>query len=805
MPVGLPRSLAREPDERKRGAAEMPPAPFGTLVRRYRRNAGWTQQELAERAQIGMRTISEIERGTGVRPQRETVRLLADAIGLGAEERAAFEHAARHEWSSAPTLVASPPHNLPAPMTPLVGRDDALHAVAALLGDDDIRLVTVAGLGGVGKTRFALAVASDLLPRFPDGVWVVSLAAVRDPALVLAAVAQALETPENPGQPVRERLAAQIDMRRMLLVLDNFEQIIPGAVAVVTLLSRCPGLKVLVTSRERLHVRGEHLYLLGPLALPDPRDRTDAAALARSPAIALFAQRARAADHTFALTTENGAIVADICARLDGLPLAIELAAARAAFLPPPALLARMERRLPLLTGGAHDLPERHQTLRDTIAWSHDLLTDAERAVFRRLGVFAGGWTLDAAQAVCANEHLPTATVLGALESLAAKSLIRLEAPDTVPRYVMLETIREYAEEQLAASGEEESARRAHAAYFLSYVQGAEESVFGPEHETVLRRLDGERENLRTALDGAIARGETECALRLGFELWRFWRDRSAHTEGRDRLRAILALDGVAGHPLEEELHFGAGLLASDQRDYAAARASFETALAISTAMGREVGTSGILAQLGRLAHLRGDFAVARAQLEESLAIRRRHGLRWHIAVSLCLLGGLLLDEGEMAAARAALEEGLAIGQDIRSVYVIDQALRNLGRLAIAEGDYVAARTYLTTCLTAYRDGAAPHAVAANMEHLARVAIAEGTPERAARILSAAAILRERTGVPLTALESATVLSWHEMTRNALGADAFTAAWQAGADLREDETITLATAPPTRQPPIASQ
>jgi len=803
--VSLPRSLAREHEERKRGAAEMRLPSFGVLVRRYRRNAGWTQQELAERAQIGTRTISEIERGTGVRPQRETVRLLADALGLGTEERAAFERAARYEGQLTLAPVGPPPHNLPAPMTPLVGREDALRAVATLLCDDDVRLVTVAGLGGVGKTRFALAVASDLLPRFPDGVWVVPLAAVRDPALVLAAMAQVLETPENPGQPVRERVAAQIGARRVLLVLDNFEQIIPGAVAVVTLLSRCPGLKVLVTSRARLHVRGEHLYLLGPLALPDPRDRTDVAALALSPAVALFAQRARAADHTFALTAENGAVVADICARLDGLPLAIELAAARVAFLPPPALLARMERRLSLLTGGAHDLPERHQTLRDTIAWSHDLLTDAERAVFRRLGVFAGGWTLDAAEAICADAHLPAATVLGALESLAAKSLIHLDAPDTVPRYAMLETIREYAEEQLAASGEEEMARRAHAAYFLTYVEGAEDSVFGPEHETVLRRLDRERENLRAALEGAIARGETECALRFGFELWRFWRDRGAHAEGRGRLRAILALDGVAGHPLEEELHFGAGLLASDQRDYAAAWESFETALAISIAMGHEVATSGMLAQLGRLAHLRGDFATARAQLEESLAIRRRHGLRWHIAVSLCLLGGLLLDQGEVTAARAVLEEGLAIGQDLGSVYVIDLGHRNLGRLAIAEGDYPTARVHLTICLTEYRTANGPHAVAAGVEHLARAAIAEGAPERAARLLGAAATLRERAGVPLTPLESATVQRWSEMARDALGVDAFAAAWSAGAELGGDEAIALATAPPPAPMPVAGR
>jgi predicted ATPase len=654
--------------------------------------------------------------------------------------------------------------------------------------------VTVAGLGGVGKTRFALALAEGLMDQFADGVWLVSLAAVRDPALVLATIAQVLATPDNPSLPLRVRVAAQIGTRRMLLVLDNFEQVTPAVVAVAALLARCPGLRILVTSRERLHIRGEHVCLLGPLAVPDPDDLADAAAIARAPAVRLFVQRARAADHAFALTAENGADIAAICTRLDGLPLAIELAAARAAFLPPPALLARMERRLPLLTDGPHDLPERQQTLRDTITWSHDLLTDTERTVFRRLGVFAGGWTLTAAEAICTDANLPAPAVVSALESLAVKSLIRLDVPDATPHYAMLEMIREYAEEQLAASGEAELVRHAHAAHFLTVVEGAENSVFGPEREVVLPRLERERENLRAALDWTVARGDTESAVRFGFELWRFWRDCGAHTEGRERLRAILALNGVAGHALEEELHFGAGLLATDQRDYAAARASFEAALTISTAMGREVGTSGILAQLGRLAYARGDFPTARAYFEESLATRRRLGLHWHIGVSLCLLGGLLLDLGEIPAARAALDEGLAIGRELGAVIVIDQALRHLGRLALAEGDYATARTHLITCLSAYRHANGPHVVAAGIEHLARVALAEGMLERAAKLLGAAASLRERDGVPPTALEGATVAGWCAQARDTLGAAGFTAAWQAGAELSTDAAIALAIA-----------
>jgi predicted ATPase/transcriptional regulator with XRE-family HTH domain len=789
-----PRPVAPEPSERPLAPAGTREVAFGALVRRYRRAAGWTQEELAAQARIGMRTVSEIERGTGTRPQRETVRLLADAFGLAAEERAAFERAARQPVTAAlAPIAAAPPHNLPAPTTPLIGRGDERAAVTALLRDADVRLVTVTGLGGVGKTRLALAVAADVLPQFPDGVWFVPLAAVRDPALVLATVAQTLGTPDHASQPVRERVAAHIGARRMLLVLDNFEQIVPASVAVAALLARCPGLKLLVTSRERLNVRGEHRYLLGPLAVPDPRNAEDRATWADAPAVALFVQRARAADHTFALSEGNGPAVAAICARLDGLPLAIELAAARVAFLPPAALLARLARRLPLLTGGAHDLPERHQTLRDTIAWSDDLLTDGERAVFRRLGVFVGGWTLDAAQAVCADARCAPEVVFHALESLVAKSLIRLDSDDAVPRYGMLETIREYAEERLAEHGEAEAVRRAHAAWFLSVVEGAEASIFGPERAATLERLDRERENLRAALDWAIARGDAGPALRFGFELWRYWRDRGSHAEGRDRLRAILALDGVAGHPLEEEVLFGAGLLAADQRDYDAARRAYERALALSTAAGREMSTSGTLAQLGRLAQLQGDLATARGHLEESLAIRRRLGVPWHIGSSLCLLGGLLVDQGDLATAREMLAEGLAIGEALGSAVLVDQARRHLGRLALAEGEYPTARAHLTICLRDYRSANGPHAVVAGIEHLARVALAERRPERAAQLFAAAAAMRERTGTPFTAREAATVPGWQAMACDALGPEAYEAAWQVGTSLTEDEAITLAT------------
>ena len=473
---------------------------FSALLRQHRLAAGLTQAALAERAGLAERTVQDLERAVA-RPLRETVRRLVAALEPTPEARARFEAAisaprrqpgptprpqrrdvpprVQDEVGDVPAIVSldARPSNLPLQTTPLLGRDQEVRSVTSLLLRDDpsaspsragiispttaplrgtaaatptsgqARLVTLTGPGGTGKTRLGLQVAAEVLDRFEDGAYFVELAPIGDPGLVPSAIAEALGLRDMGGHPALERLKAYLRSRSTLLLLDNFEQILPAAPVVADLLASSHGLKVLVTSREPLRLRGEHEYAVPPLALPDVRAPATPSSISQYAAVALFLARAVAIRADFAVTVENASAVAEICTRLDGLPLAIELAAARVRLLTPQAMVGRLERRLPLLTGGARDLPARQQTLRDTIAWSHDLLDDPERRLFRRLSVFVGGWTLEAAEAVCNPDG--DVDVLGGLESLVAKNLVRRD--DTGHgdvRFRMLETIREYADEQ---------------------------------------------------------------------------------------------------------------------------------------------------------------------------------------------------------------------------------------------------------------------------------------------------------------------------------------------------------------------
>jgi predicted ATPase/DNA-binding XRE family transcriptional regulator len=501
-------------------------ASFGYWVRRRRKALDLTQDALARQVGCAETTIRKIE-ADARRPSRQTAERLAECLAIPIAERADFLRAARAKLAADrlvdPTLDANgrtadfpPPrtldrwrHNLPAQPTTLIGRTKEIAAVRDLLLRTDVRLVTLTGPGGTGKTRLALQAAAELLDNFADGVYVVMLEPISDPALVAPTIAQTLGVKERAGQAPLERLKAHLRDRRLLLLLDNFEQILAAAPIVAELLAAAPELKVLITSRALLHLYGEHEFAVPPLAVPDLNELPPLDALAQFAAVDLFVQRARAVKLDFALTHANAPAIAEICARLDGLPLAIELAAARTKLFTPEALLARLRNRLALLTGGARDLPARQQTLRGTLDWSYNLLDASEQRLFRRLGVFVGGCTLEAAAAVMSSElravsddlYNSELDILDGLASLLDKSLLRQnEGPDDEPRFVMLETIREYALERLAESGEEETVRNQHAAYYFALAHEAERHLRGAEQVRWLGRLALEHDNLRAAL-----------------------------------------------------------------------------------------------------------------------------------------------------------------------------------------------------------------------------------------------------------------------------------------------------------------
>jgi len=729
--------------------------------------------------------------------------------------------------------VETRPANIPVQRTRFVGREKEVAAVQELLSRPNVRLVTITGPPGIGKTRLAVEVAGGLVHQFPAGAHYVPLSALNDPGLIASVVVEALGLRGNGIQSPLEILRKSLhDSLRapMLLLMDNFEHLIRAAPTVAELLATAPNLKILVTSRSALHVYGEHEFPVPPLALPDARSTPTLEALSKFPAIALFVERAIAAKPDFELKPENARAVADICARLDGLPLAIELAAARVKVLSPASMLTRLASRLQLLTGGAQDLPHRQQTLRATMDWSYDLLSAAEQKLFRRLAVFMGGSNLEGVEAVCDAACDLDLDLLDGTASIVDKSLLQqIEQADGEPRFVMLETIREYALEKLKVALEENSTKRAHAAYCLVLAEEAGEQSDAKEPEW-LGRFTLEHDNFRAALEWLTETGDAEWGLRLGAALFRFWEMRELITEGRDRLGKLLNLPAPAPPTkLRQRVVFSAGVLACEQADYNSADPLFREALDIARQLGdkrgiavslnalgvndrnrgepavahslfeeslglwRELGDQKAVARaLSNLANVvksQGDFARARGLHAECLSIFTGLGDRAGVAWSLNSQGDVARDEGDFAGAQMLYEQGLAIFRALGDYWGIAGTLNDLGNLAREQRQAATAHSLYRESLKVFQALEHKRGIARLLECFACLATAESEPERSLRLAGAAAALRQNIGAPLTPAEQAKLEALLEPARQALSNTRSATAWLDGWSMPVERAI----------------
>ena len=808
------------------------PSDLADLFRQYRIAAGLTQEALAERAGVGLRSIQGIERGERL-PRRETLQRMIGVLALSAEQSRRLEAMVKRR--ERPRIVTSSHQNgrerlstegrlagrshLPVPLTSFIGRERELSEVHNLLRAH--RLVTLTGPPGVGKTRLAVEVATRQAENFGGSVRLVSLAAVGEPDLVLPTLAQAMLVEGYEGQPLVDRLIEILGDRQILIVLDNFEQVVSAAPLVVQLLEGCPQVRVLATSRTRLRVRGEREFAISPLTVPDlvPDDADSGGPTSiKSDAVRLFVDRARDVGVDLVLDSANLRAIAEICQRLDCLPLAIELAAARCKIFSPPALLARLSDRSGLLTVGPRDLPPRQQTLRNAIAWSHDLLDPDEGALLRRLAVFTDGFTLDAAKEVCGAN-------LDRLTSLVDKSLLQTEAQqrpgdDGEPRFRMLETIREFAEHKLVASDEEEIARAKHAAYFLVVAEsGWADCGFWTIQS--LDRFDQENGNLRAMLQFLIDHGDVERASRLS-SLWMFWVVRGYVDEARSWLGELLARtrdddrssaranllfwnariafkqcdNALAGRRLEESLAIFRelgnrrsvadalgflGLIASWQGEYDKSQLLFEESLAIWQELDDQIEILVTLNDWLALTYFRqGDAARGRALLEQAVATWRARGDSASEGMVLHNLGCVMHGMEDYPAAQTCFEQSLAIAREAGFRVGIGETLAGLGDLALDRGEMDDARRQLAEALPIQRDLSNRREIARILECFAGLAALQSHPERAVRLWASAAKLREIIAEPVPPDQKIRLDRRVGHLPSVLGEEAFGRLWAAG-------------------------
>jgi non-specific serine/threonine protein kinase len=781
-------------------------------------------------------------RSDALRQYEECVRVLKEDIGTSPQEKTTELYEAIKE-NRMPVAEFHPRksadarrNNLPRQLTSFIGREREIAEVKRLLST--IYLLTLTGSGGCGKTRLALQVAADLVEEYSNGVWLVELASLSDPSLVPQAVARALDVSEQPGRPLTETLSDFLRPKSLLLMLDNCEHLIEACARLSEdLLHACPNLKILATSREALGIAGETPWRVPSLSLPDPQrlKSIEASVLTQYEAVRLFIDRAATVLPSFTVTNKNASVVAQICCRLDGIPLAIELGAARVKVLSVEQIADRLDDRFRLLTGGSRTAIPRHQTLLATIDWSYDLLSEAERALLRRLSVFAGGWTLPAAEAVCVGEGIEGHEILDLLTRLVDKSMVMVVEHSGEARYRLLETIRQYGRDKLLEAGEESVLGKKHLEWFLALTEEAEPKLNGPDQVLWLERLEPEHDNLRAALGWSLRSGEGEHGLRLARALERFWRTRGyisevwrwheetlSKSEGASAsLRAkVLRIAGdvavaqgnieQAVKTLEESLALSRvtgdkrdiayallsrghmGLVVLNQDDYGQVVALLEEGLALFQGLQDKRGIAESLRLLGEMALRQGDYSRANALLEESLALFQELGDKLSIAISLHMLGDTATRQGDYNRAKTLLEDSLSMFREIRSKLSTGQSLHRLGLAVLRQGDYDRAEALFEEGLTMFYEAGMKSGIAECLEGLAELAGATGQLERAGQLSGAAEALREAIRHPIQPSDRPPYDRSVAAVRARLGEEAFAKVWEEGRKMKLEEAIEWA-------------
>jgi non-specific serine/threonine protein kinase len=776
---------------------------FGYWLRLKRKSLDLTRKGLADRVGCSVSTIRKLE-DEERHPSVQIAELLAEIFKIPTNERSAFLRFARGDWKSAPSLMdeeapwrastqALTPHprsTLPGTFTSLIGRDKDISAVRAYLQNPDLRLVTLIGPPGIGKTRLSIESARESQSQFPDGVFFVALAPLDQPSLIPSATLQALGYIEKNNLSPEERLIEGIANKRMLLVLDNCEHLIEDVARLASsLLSACSRLKILITSREALRISGEWLYSVPALDMPKEYSIVDVETVSEFPALVLFAERARAARSDFALNAENIRAVASICSQLDGLPLAIELIAARVKTLSIEQIAARLDDRFALLTSGSRIAPSRQQTLRATLDWSYELLTETERELFRQLSVFVGGFTLDALESVAQLDS--NRSVLHVLSRLVDKSLVIVEQRDNV-RYQLLETIRQYAGEKLQESGNDRWSRDRHLAYFLMYAEKAEPHLFSAEQRAWATRLEIEHDNLRAALRWSLESDQAKAGLQMTGTLAWFWHNNGHLREGSRWLEKMLTSDhGVRGTEQAKALR-ASSMISRDMGDYIRAKALADSSIKLYREIGDNQGVGLALIELGATLHFEGNREEAIELLQESLSLLQSTGEMWGIAYAQVLLGDAWFRLGDIERAATQWEASLRLTRELGDYSLMAWSLGGLADVARLRREYNRAIDMFKESLKLYRELGNKSEPPFTLEALGLAAAALGKSLHAARLWGAAASWREAINEPLPLTFQKDYAASVTQARTQLGEEVYAAAWSEGHAMSPEQAIALA-------------